>query len=474
MSDTSDDIEYVGQSKYKVTLPTNPTVRRDQDVAEIVRAVERGINALPLGTQAAPSFHPGRFSTDALGWWDASQLDLTDGASITAWPNLLNSDEDTQELLGSGVTFDEGGVAASFNGNSGLKYYNPDGLSDYMRTWFSNPNGDGTVMIVAESFSTSADQVLVTFDNFSWTDFSFRLSPSTATGYSDRLLMHSQGRFDSGDIICGTGGRRIYWYSWNSTDPQTVFGDDDGQRYTTNKTTSVGGGAGSEEGWLGGKANDSGHVGFVGFFHEIVVWGTELSADDRQNALASLAAKWSIAAPEQVAEIIGGTPIETTEAIDDDLQAHKALTTTAHGGLVPSTRSVTGTGGLTGGGNLTIDRTLSADFGDGSGKVVEGDNPRVPPTPVGQPDGKLVGVSSDALAYIDPPDDEQVILVDPGTPAYTPGDDNVETAITSVWGIDPSGDPYYDAANVDDGDQAALYWSVDEQEYFLLRYTSLD
>lgn len=46
-------------------------------------------------------------------------------------------------------------------------------------------------------------------------------------------------------------------------------------------------------------------------------------------------------------------------------------------GAAPSSRTITAGTGLTGGGDLTANRTLSADFGSGAGKVCEGNDTRL-------------------------------------------------------------------------------------------------
>lgn len=51
--------------------------------------------------------------------------------------------------------------------------------------------------------------------------------------------------------------------------------------------------------------------------------------------------------------------------------------TTGVAGKVPAARQITAGTGLTGGGDLTDDRALAADFGSGAGKVCEGNDPRL-------------------------------------------------------------------------------------------------
>lgn len=67
-----------------------------------------------------------------------------------------------------------------------------------------------------------------------------------------------------------------------------------------------------------------------------------------------------------------------------DSQAHdraaarlKALEDGGGGGGVPTSRAITAGTGLTGGGDLTADRTLAVDFGTGAGKVTQGNDTRL-------------------------------------------------------------------------------------------------
>jgi hypothetical protein len=60
-------------------------------------------------------------------------------------------------------------------------------------------------------------------------------------------------------------------------------------------------------------------------------------------------------------------------------------------------------------------------------------------------------------------------IVDPGTPSYS-GSGPVTVALTSKFGIDGSGNPYYNAANVTDGEEAALVWDSVTGTYSLRPY----
>ncbi len=60
-------------------------------------------------------------------------------------------------------------------------------------------------------------------------------------------------------------------------------------------------------------------------------------------------------------------------------------------------------------------------------------------------------------------------VVDPGSPSYS-GTGPVTVALTSKFGIDGSGNPYYNAANVTDGEEAALVWDSSTGTYLLRPY----
>ena len=64
-------------------------------------------------------------------------------------------------------------------------------------------------------------------------------------------------------------------------------------------------------------------------------------------------------------------------AVQSNLTTHEGLTTTAHGGIVPDTRTVSAGTGLTGGGALSGNVTLSADFGTTAGKITQGNDARL-------------------------------------------------------------------------------------------------
>lgn len=60
-------------------------------------------------------------------------------------------------------------------------------------------------------------------------------------------------------------------------------------------------------------------------------------------------------------------------------------------------------------------------------------------------------------------------VVDPGSPSYS-GSGPVTVALTSVFGIDSGGNPYYNSANVTDGEEAALVWDNETESYYLRPY----
>lgn len=60
-------------------------------------------------------------------------------------------------------------------------------------------------------------------------------------------------------------------------------------------------------------------------------------------------------------------------------------------------------------------------------------------------------------------------VVDPGTPSYS-GTGPVTVALTAKFGIDGSGNPYYNSAGVTDGEEAALVWDSATLSYLLRPY----
>lgn len=64
-----------------------------------------------------------------------------------------------------------------------------------------------------------------------------------------------------------------------------------------------------------------------------------------------------------------------------------------------------------------------------------------------------------------------LILVDAGTMTVDDSDpDHVTVTVETVWGIDGSGDPYYDDAGAAPGEEAALYWNPATGVYTLVSF----
>lgn len=64
-------------------------------------------------------------------------------------------------------------------------------------------------------------------------------------------------------------------------------------------------------------------------------------------------------------------------AVGADIKATATALQAAINGRVPSARTLTAGTGLTGGGDLSANRTLAADFGTGAGKVCQGNDSRL-------------------------------------------------------------------------------------------------
>ena len=64
-----------------------------------------------------------------------------------------------------------------------------------------------------------------------------------------------------------------------------------------------------------------------------------------------------------------------------------------------------------------------------------------------------------------------LILVDGGSVTYDTSDPaDIGVTVTTVWGIDSTGDPYYDPAGAASGDEAALYWVSSSAAYTLVPF----
>ena len=80
-------------------------------------------------------------------------------------------------------------------------------------------------------------------------------------------------------------------------------------------------------------------------------------------------------------------------------------------------------------------------------------------------DGQVLTVASGVPTWADAAGGgDNKIMVDGGTPDYG----SIPTiGLTSVWGIDSGGVPYYNAAGVTSGEEAALLWDPDTNQYVL-------
>jgi hypothetical protein len=78
--------------------------------------------------------------------------------------------------------------------------------------------------------------------------------------------------------------------------------------------------------------------------------------------------------------LVGDTRFDAAgaaSAVAGDLSDHTSLTTSAHGGLVPPGRTITAGTGLSGGGDLSADRTLSVSYGSTAGTACQGNDARL-------------------------------------------------------------------------------------------------
>lgn len=89
-----------------------------------------------------------------------------------------------------------------------------------------------------------------------------------------------------------------------------------------------------------------------------------------------------------------GTPLPTLPALFvQSVNGHTGVLSTADVGGIPSSRQVIAGTGLTGGGTLAADRTLSASFGSSAGTITQGNDGRLSDarTPTGSATGDLSG-----------------------------------------------------------------------------------
>ena len=83
-------------------------------------------------------------------------------------------------------------------------------------------------------------------------------------------------------------------------------------------------------------------------------------------------------------------------------------------------------------------------------------------------DGELLTYNGSAWVNEAPAATDDVFTVDPGSVSYAGTTPTV--TVTSLFGIDGSGNPYYNSANVTSGDEAALMRDATTGEYFLRPY----
>lgn len=78
--------------------------------------------------------------------------------------------------------------------------------------------------------------------------------------------------------------------------------------------------------------------------------------------------------------VVSGTPVSKSKFGDitvANLNDHESRMVTVESGKVPTSRLITAGTGLTGGGDLSANRTLAADFGTAAGKVAQGNDSRI-------------------------------------------------------------------------------------------------
>jgi len=117
-------------------------------------------------------------------------------------------------------------------------------------------------------------------------------------------------------------------------------------------------------------------------------------------------------------------------------------------GKVPTARTITAGTGLTGGGDLTADRTLAANFGTGAGTIAQGNDSRI--TGALQKSG---GTMTGALT----------LAADPANPLESATKQYVDAhaATTNPWQFNVKAAPYNAAGNGSTNDTAAIQAAID-------------
>ena len=149
--------------------------------------------------------------------------------------------------------------------------------------------------------------------------------------------------------------------------------------------------------------------------------------------------------PATIARDSEVTAAVTAHAAAADPHGDRAYTDTGLASKVSTSRTVSAGSGLTGGGDLSADRTLAADFGSGAGKVVEGNDARLSdartPTshasshasdgsdPLTLAQSQITGLTSDLA--LKAPLASPALTGTPTAPTAPPGTDSTQIATTA-------------------------------------------
>lgn len=98
--------------------------------------------------------------------------------------------------------------------------------------------------------------------------------------------------------------------------------------------------------------------------------------------------------------VVSGTPVSKSKFGDivvANLNDHESRLATTESGKVPTSRLISTGTGLTGGGNLSADRTISANFGTSAGTIAQGNDARITITQDGTVGNTALGNRVSAL-----------------------------------------------------------------------------